>query len=497
MKARPFLLLVPFLCVAGSLLVVAACSDDAAEPSPKSEVDASSEASATPAPTSTGGPTDGGSPPAPTDASSSADADAATGPVTVRVRDAANKPLPGAPVLFSDAAGAKLGVVSSDANGVASYPAPSGSQVTVSFGGELRPRLLTITAVEPGDDLLAIDTEQSRLNGLAPLTLESPPPDGPSASSYQVVVGRCETGGGNFPQTLYPSPSCGRLDVPMTVYIEARGGGGVPLAWASTNVSLVLDGGAQPALTFGPWTTSFTRQTVTVANAGDAGSALLVRHYDVSNGQLMLKGGLRNPPVSGNDRTATFTSVPVADGRQAEALTERYSAAGLSVVGTAARTAAAVLDGGLSLEFGDRLPALSGTGLDAGSEARPFVSWTSTGSLAGTDGTYVVLSWSEPLDAGKAYGSWTLLVPPTASSVQTPALPAGFRGAPSTLSEFFNPTPAVVSLEASFIPGYAKLRSVGGLLTPPSELAAGGTLVLPALPQNGTVRYSAFTVNAR
>jgi hypothetical protein len=451
----------------------------------------------TPPPTQTGGPMDGGDPPSTSpDASAKPDADAGLALVTVRVRNSTNMPLAGASVLFSDAAGATLGTVTSDANGTAAYPAPSGSQVTVGFGGELAPRLLTITAVEPGDDLVALDPEHAEAN--VPLTFDGPPPNAPDgAGNYIFGVGRCLFSSSRFPFTVTVSRFCARLDVPLTIYVEARNAVG-PLGWTvARDVSFVLDGGTQPVLAFDPWSSTFTRQTVTATNTGDAGTRLIIRNQATANGQLVASysGEQTNPPITGNDRTATFTSAPVGDGRQASVVGYEFAGSGVRLVGSATRTAVATLDGGLSLEFGDRLPQISASGIDAGVQGRPFVSWTSTGSLAGADGTYVVLSWSEPRDAGRAVGRWTLLVPPTASSVLPPVLPAGFRGAPSTVPSFQD-VPAVASVEASFLAGYAQLRSVGGALAPTGSLLEGGNHVVPALPQNGTVRFSAYAATS-
>lgn len=75
--------------------------------------------------------------------------EASTPLVTINVLDTAKNPLAGAPVLFSDANGATLGTTTTDANGIASWALPSGGQITVSFSGDLTPRLFTVTGVEP------------------------------------------------------------------------------------------------------------------------------------------------------------------------------------------------------------------------------------------------------------------------------------------------------------------------------------------------------------
>lgn len=485
---RPLVSLValPFLCVSGSLLVVAACEDPDGS---GGQADASAEGSVSPSPTGTTPVSPDGAPPTRPDAGPSV--------VTVRVRDVANKAVAGASVLFSDAAGAQLALVASDANGVATFAAPSGAQVTVGFGDDLLPRLLTITGVEPGDDLVAADVDAYGDGPSRSLRIETLPANPPGGVQTYARLGPCFGSLNTTPASLSFAARCAQRSASFPVLVDRRDGNGLTTGWtAAKNVSFVADGGETP-VSFPAWTTGYVAQTVTVKNAADAGGNLYVAYGEIANGVVVPDSSYVGP--TGNERSATFRGhAGFGEALQAEAYAYDYSVTGggMGLIGTAVRAAAPTTDGGVDLEWGNRLPTVTGAGVDAGVSARPSVTWTTAGSLASADGTYVVLSWSEPRDAGQALGTWTVIAPPTATSVQVPAIPAGFKGAPSTVPSYANP-PRILTVEASFVPGYAQLRAAGAALTPSTEvLQGGGSANVPALPSNGAVvRFTAYTRN--
>ena len=146
-----------------------------------------------------------------------------------------------------------------------------------------------------------------------------------------------------------------------------------------------------------------------------------------------------------------------------------------------------------------RLPEITGSGVDAGTPKRPTIGWTPSGSLAAADGTYVVMKWYEAVDAGQVTGTWTFVTPSTVTSVTAPALPASVTLGPGASADYtsYYGLPRVVTVEASFVNGYADFRKGAGVLSPRRDLIDnnGGSLIVPPLPVNGTVKFSAYTVN--
>lgn len=480
---------VPVACISGALLLVAACEDS--DSGSGGGFDAGAEGSITPTPTSTS-TTPGPLPDA-------AVPDAGPKVVTVRVRDKGNQPIASASVLFSNAAGDALGTVQTNAAGTATFAAPAGSQVTVGFGDELTPRLLTITAVEPGDDLLAVDVNPGASSPSRSVRVEALPANPPDAPQTLIRMGDCSRVLVVPPTSATFSPECTQGSQTVPLLVERVNGSDVAGWTAAKGVTFLADGGETP-VTFPAWNTTTVGQTVTATNAADAGNNFYVSFGEIANGVVIRSTEYAGPP--GNDPSLSFRAHPgFGDALQAGAMAYDYSVAnggGVGILGAAVRAAAPTADGGVTIEWGNRLPGLTSAGIDAGAPTRPSVAWTSAGSLANADGTYVILFWNEPRDAGTALGSWTILAPPTATSVQTPALPAGFKSAPRTVASYESP-PRIVAVEASFVPGYAQLRAAAAALTPGDTVLVGNgspsSANVPALPTNGTVRFSAYTQN--
>jgi hypothetical protein len=136
--------------------------------------------------------------------------------------------------------------------------------------------------------------------------------------------------------------------------------------------------------------------------------------------------------------------------------------------------------------------------VDSSQPARPSVTWTTeAGSLASADGAIAILGWTSVGDAGQAItGSWTLVGPPTVTSMQAPALPASLGGsAPAPDASFA--TPAVIVVQGTFLSGYAELRAQFASIPPTSALLSGEGYrsIAPPLPTDGTLRMTTFTTN--
>jgi hypothetical protein len=470
-------LLLPFVCVPVALAVVAACEDDSGSGgSPGLNLDSSIA------------PFDGSSPIPPNDGG-----DAGPSSVTIRVRDRANQPIIGASVIFGSAAGDIIQTLQSDSTGSASLEVPAGSQVTVAFGTETAPRLLTVTSVEPGDDIIAV--AGSRASDAPPMNIAiaESPDGGPGVTYYYFSTGSC--GDHGTPPLEYPvDERCLGPDGKFPVLVEGTDTNGALLGFQfAKGLTAVPDGGTVTP-TFGPWSTAVTQQTVVGSNLTDSGASNTLSYGEIVNGVLSVTRDYVDLPDDGGATAAsTFQGrTGYGEAAQWDVTSRRYVDEGVTFVGNAVRGAVPAANATTTVDFGSRLPEITESSFDGG--ARPLVSWKTAGSLASADGTYVVLRWSEEIDAGYASGSWTFIVPPGATSVAAPALPPGVR-APGAAASFSSPA-RVVTVEASFVNGYAPLRRLAGALHPSeSVLEDNGYNFVPALPIDGTVRFTAYTRN--
>jgi hypothetical protein len=128
---------------------------------------------------------------------------------------------------------------------------------------------------------------------------------------------------------------------------------------------------------------------------------------------------------------------------------------------------------------------------DAGTPSVPTFTWSSTASLATTDGLVLVAQGNLATDAGTTSVPWTVVSPPGSTSVSPPALPASLGTWTVTTN---TQPPVVVAAEATFIPGYAQFRAVAGAL-PLTSTILGSSVgqVTPPLPVDGTMRMTAVT----
>jgi hypothetical protein len=153
-----------------------------------------------------------------------------------------------------------------------------------------------------------------------------------------------------------------------------------------------------------------------------------------------------------------------------------------------------------AFDLSTSLPILTNALVDYSNATRPSVTWTSAAPLTATDGLIASMSWSTEGPSG----SWSFVVPPTMTVVQAPVLPAAFSTwGPSSDDGFQNPT--VLALEATFWTGYPAFRAGVGLMPTFVQSNAVGTCgqndvdgqngppCIPPLPEDGTLRMSAFT----
>ena len=137
-----------------------------------------------------------------------------------------------------------------------------------------------------------------------------------------------------------------------------------------------------------------------------------------------------------------------------------------------------------SFDCASALPRITDAPLTMPMVGRPEVTVTSAATLAAADGGIATFRWSDAL--AETSGTWTLVFPPSTTTVRVPALPAdaaAFVPAEGVAID------EVAFLEATQIPGYKELKTL------PVQPSFGVELLSPSkpLPLAGTVRVSRWT----
>jgi len=99
-----------------------------------------------------------------------------------------------------------------------------------------------------------------------------------------------------------------------------------------------------------------------------------------------------------------------------------------------------------------------------------------------------MLVWDVPLDSGTALGTWTFVIPPDATSIEAPELPAAAAAWLPNASTFG--VPSIAFVEAASIAGYDDVRAHPGATLPiltPGYLWDGA---VPVLASDGLARVT-------
>jgi hypothetical protein len=181
------------------------------------------------------------------------------------------------------------------------------------------------------------------------------------------------------------------------------------------------------------------------------------------------------------------------DATQTEGSVAFHDVAFTAEIAAATRAGVATTSQSVSMDL-TTLPFLTAAhidGADAGTAAQPITTWTTESAApATTAGVGVAFTWtSTPLDGGSSvYGSWTILAPPSATSVRAPALPASDSDYVPASNAVYGVTPQVALLQGSAVPSYAVLRAQFGALLP--LFSGGSSLEMPPLAADGTLAVS-------
>ncbi|MBS2019707.1 MAG: hypothetical protein JST00_42990 [Deltaproteobacteria bacterium] len=426
---------------------------------------------------------DGGEPPDATATDSSTDSGTgATGVTVTTVRY--GKPVPNVRVIFHDSAGKPIADLKTDASGkLAAATAPA--QVTVIGRGDDASQaamLVTYTAVAAGDNLVVdlqpaetLSPPRGRFSTTVPLNMD--------VFAHRADVTRFCRGGGPFPLT---DPSIVNLKelclgAKNTILVEGRSDVGETVAYTwKKGLSAPSAGQTENVTVDEPWSTGqvFALQAINAPAVGAVsgrtivisdGASFAIRSNPLSLGGVTALGGepRRVPPVAfaPTVQAAVFAEID-------------KDAVSPKTVGVLKREP---LGASMVLDLATALPQLL-TANASGGSAGLKASWTSAAPLTGSDGGWVkLLFYVSPDPDRSVYYDWTFVVPPSATSVSAPTLPAD-------AAVEYPPAVAVkiAFAESTLLPSYKELKSVPVF---PSRLTPTIDLGEP-LPADGTVRFT-------
>lgn len=386
-------------------------------------------------------------------------------------------------VLFHDATGAITETKKTGADGKAtSVPSPTPAMATIIFGeGTITRRLLTWTGVADGDELPAIVPEDLYI-GNVDVTLAGAVPDA-GAAQFESFVGGCAYYAGFViePWSMPVYQGCVRGGGALLVRAADDGDQTVAFAFKKP-ITLDPDGGALAATT-GAWVAP-VNVNLTVSNTTNI-SGQGVFSQIASNTVFTSRGAL------GDTYSRAFQAAgpTFADGYNATASFAGASFSNQRIIGRRVPTSTT----SVTLDANTLPPELTGSSLDEADKRRPIAKWT--GSTTGLKGGIVRLYYFNPMADGETTG-WTLVVPPTATEVKIPALPASLDNilpSPDAGASSWDASPKVAFADSTLLPDYGTFRKIQGIVFPTVDEDA--QLEDVVLPQAGDFKITSWYVN--
>jgi hypothetical protein len=423
--------------------------------------------------------------------------------VRVNVTRGGATPLAGITVVFQDANGAVIGTATSDNNGTVFQSVPSGSQVTALLGPADSPNLLTVMSVEPGDTIQMDQPDLKDVRDVSAVNVTALPSAPGGTISYVARAGQNVAFPNATPFNIGvdpPSQNNGRFPI----LVEALDDSAQPthFVFQKSNAlvpdSGVPDGGILDLAIGGSWSTPLTTVTINTTNAPQT-TDFVASYGEIADGVLTAQQAYFQ--VENGTHTENFRGHPGFPSSVQPEVHARVigQTGGISYNAIATRGAPLADGGTYDMDMTQLLPSVSASEIDstdAGTSARPSVTWTASGSMAAADGVIVRISWVGDSDAGIVYGTWTFVAPPTTTSIRAPALPASSGTYEPSGSPSFSSIPIVAFIEGSFLPGYAQLRQAPASIPPTDSLIRDQNgAIVPPLPVDGTLRLSAITID--
>jgi hypothetical protein len=468
------------------------------------------------------------------------------GPPPVKVTIANHLgPEPGVEIVLQDSAGNVVTTAVTDITGSVTLPLGNATQVTAIMGSgatayneesesvaitvdgvtvdagvdaSVPPandvQIVTVQGVEPGDTLSLADPSDVTFSQ-ATVYVDSVPDAGlpPATNYFQVQIGNCY-GNGTPPIQVTLTSDCVSSTGQFPVFLSATGGpdagyATLAYAWQTTPAFTVpLDGGSAYVDVTGAWTTETSAPTVTVTN--------LLSDTNAYAAYSLIADGVEFTPLSqpvssgeSTTSTTTFTAYPgYSTVAQSEVSITRYQSSWEGITAIATR-GAYTPDAGPTIDVSTALPLISSLAYDAGTPmddagnptgpGQPYVAWgTDAGSLASASGVVVQVGWTDYIVGGNnPTGTWTIVAPPTATSVTAPSLPAPYAGWAPNAASSVNYLPVIAIVQSDAAPTYTLFRNTFATFPVTSAFVTGygSPPYIPALPANGTLKLTGITQN--
>jgi hypothetical protein len=273
----------------------------------------------------------------------------------------------------------------------------------------------------------------------------------------------------------------------------------------ATGTVPVFDDGGSPSVSVPDtaWATNEGTETVTFANVPTFdGGAFTLAYAEVAQGALasvQTAGGTLvvtdDGGVAGTQTWVTHPGYPDYVQNEVDVYPialgnlPTNGGAGSYAVSALATRAPAAASGTASLDVSQVLPFVE-TATVAGTTVppRPTLNWTSSAPLTSAVGLFGLMTWYEPIDGGPSKaGTWIILTPSTATSIEAPALPGSAAAwEPGGTSNFASLT----AIGGSAIGSFDGLRAVAGQVSGAAAVGLDTTAIVPPIPAAGTMLVS-------
>jgi hypothetical protein len=415
--------------------------------------------------------------------------DSGTEPVRVTVASGAG-PIANAMVVFHDGSGKVIGSTTTDSAGHAEKLLAAGTGVTILFGSaQTTLQAVTYLAVEPGDLLVAFDATTTPNN--TQVTIQDVPGSPPSGTTgYGVLAGNCDTFFQSPPSSMYLYSDCLSPNWHFPLLVEAFDPNSVLLGYAyRKDLALDFDAGATVSVADAAWSTTQVNWSVILAGTQPQQPPTVVLSevagfVPLTSSQqpnIDSDGGLSTPPFQ--------LHVGYPDFVQTELQTSGFGPVGTTFSVVTNRTAAPSKDATLTMDLSKLPPAINTMKYDYGT-AQPTVTFTPDAPITNASGTFVVFSWTNSNEAGSTSNLWTIIAPPSMTTITAPELPSPSGDDWTTASLVFSDTPTVTVMSFDALKSYADFRRAAAAIPPPNYNTVG-VRVSPLLPLDGTLALSA------
>jgi len=413
--------------------------------------------------------------------------DSGTEPVRVAVASAAG-PIAGATVVFHDTNGKVIGTTTTDSAGHAEKILTAGAGVTILYGSaQTVLQAVTYLGVEPGDLLAAFDATVTPNNPQVTITdVPGSPP--PQTTGYGALVGNCNTFFPSPPSSMYVSPDCLNPAGRFPLIVEALDQNSAQLGYAyRKDIALDFDAGANVSLADASWSSAQVNWSVLLSGTQPQYPPLV----DVSEVASYVSHTTSQDPSTDPDGGLSTSPFPLhvgfPDFVQTEIQSSSFGTVGTTFSVVTNRSAAPTKDATLTMDLTKLPPAINTMTFDYGT-AQPTVTFAPDSPITNASGTFVVFSWSNDADAGTTANRWTIVAPPSMTTITAPELPSSAVDWTTTALAYYD-TPTVTVMSFDALKSYADFRRAAAALPPPDYFTIG-LRVTPLLPFDGTLALS-------